>query len=430
MKKGLFAFVAFAFMLQFTAAQAKEVEVLATGSADTEEWALNRALDNAVKQSSKVRITRNTPMINAKAVSNSDLKYDFDYDENPLDDDVVKKKGKRKCKDKDKGKAETDKPKNSYEGNKNLSANRKTEFQPDIIEAEYDGTILSYTVEKTEFKDGKYYVTVKAKVEVAGDYQPKANLKKSEVKIAVAPFSVNKADMECATGTTPEDVSKLLVKDIITALSNTGKVQVVERYDFTGYLAEAGLVAAGASSKDNEKYMNNLATADYILTGSVDEVTVTVKEDGIAIMNNHSDRTVVKMKVSFRLIETATMEVVYASEASEGAIKKGGSMSCDKALANMMEVVPQIVAGKVVMKLYPDYKAEVISRRDFKDKYFADGVDEDNDYEDARYREYLDKTENGFSYTSTSSAVYRKAVDTKQDSSEQERPAVKLPMDK
>ncbi len=420
-------FAAFASVLQLSAASAKEVEVVATGSADTEEWALNRALDNAVKQSAKVKISRNTPMVRVKNGKSVSLKEDFDFDETPLD----KKKGKFKGKEKDK-KKDTDgqNEKNNYKGDFKSSSHKVTDISPEIIDAEYQGTVLSYKVEKTEVKDGNYYVTVKAKVEVEGDYTPKLNLNKSEVKIAVAPFDIKKSDMDCAADTTASEVGDLLVKDIIKALSNTGKVQVVERYDFTAYNKEAEIIALGGASTDSKKILSNIATADYILTGSVEEISVKVKQDGIAIMNAASDRTTVKMKVSFRLIETATMEIVYASEAEEMAIKKGGSISCDTAVANMMKIVPQIVAGKVVMKLYPDYKAEVISRRDFKEKYFSDNLEEDEEYEDKLYQEYLDKTENGFSHTSVSRSVYRKSAGTeKKTEKEIEKPVVKLPMD-
>ncbi len=300
-------------------------------------------------------------------------------------------------------------------------------MEPEVIDARYEGTIVSYKVVKTEVKNGMYYVTVKAKVDVAGDYKSKAAVKKSDVKIAVAPFSVNKADLGCATDVTAEDVSRMLVSDIIKELSATGRVQVVERYDFSAYNKEAELIAADATSKDGKKVLGNIETADYILTGSVDEITVGVTQDEIAMLKTSDDRMKVKMKISFRLIETATMEIIYTSEVVEGAIKKGGKMTCDKAVSNMMEIVPQTIVNKVVTKLYPDYKAKKISRRDFKDRFFADGVEEDEEYEDRIYQEYLDEDEGGVSRTTIRRESYRKSVG--EEVVPEEKPVVLLPMD-
>ncbi len=96
MNKILSVLAAFAFVLQFSAAQAKEVEVVATGSGDTEEWALNRALDNAVKQSSKVDIVRDAPMVRVTGKNNRDFKADFNVDRTDFDkEEKVKEKDEK-----------------------------------------------------------------------------------------------------------------------------------------------------------------------------------------------------------------------------------------------------------------------------------------------------------------------------------------------
>ena len=380
-------------------ANAREVEVTAIGSGADEEWALMNALDNAVRQSSEITIKR--------------------------DGSMAKIEGSVETKDKTEAKADVKSEggfwskafsgllggASSSEGKERINISTKE------IDARYKGQILSYSVISTEKKDDKYIVTVKAIVVKPNKYKSElktATGKDAKYTVAVVPFEFhNSGNMTCGeTKFSPNDIVSGITGGLIHNISKTGKFKVVERHNIEAYADEMRLILGDITNPENKNKLKQLSSADYLILGDITDFSISTRTTPSAILGGDDTvSTTAKIHISYRLVDTATMEIIHVSSVDEQMSSKSKYRACKKASDNLLKIVPKQIADDIVRNVFPDYKPKKMNKKEIK-KYFRDKEEWEDKCEDSGEDcdDYQPKT-------------VKKKGDTK-------RPVVKLPYDK
>jgi len=380
-------------------ANAREVEVTAIGSGADEEWALMNALDNAVRQSSEITIKR--------------------------DGSMAKIEGSVETKDKTEAKADVKSEggfwskafsgllggASSSEGKERINISTKE------IDARYKGQILSYSVISTEKKDDKYIVTVKAIVVKPNKYKSElktATGKDAKYTVAVVPFEFhNFGNMTCGeTKFSPNDIVSGITGGLIHNISKTGKFKVVERHNIEAYADEMRLILGDITNPENKNKLKQLSSADYLILGDITDFSISTRTTPSAILGGDDTvSTTAKIHISYRLVDTATMEIIHVSSVDEKISSKSKYRACKKASDNLLKIVPKQIADDIVRNVFPDYKPKKMNKKEIK-KYFRDK------------EEWEDKCEDrGEDCDDYHPKAFKEKGDIK-------RPVVKLPYDK
>ncbi len=380
-------------------ANAREVEVTAIGSGADEEWALMNALDNAVRQSSEITIKRDSPM--------------------------KKIKGSVETKDKTEAKADVKSEggfwskafSGLFGGTSSSEGKEKVDISAEEIDARYKGQILSYSVISSEKKDDKYIVTVKTIVVKPDKYKSElktATGKDAKYTVAVVPFEFhNSGNMTCGeTKFSPNDIVSGITGGLIHNISKTGKFKVVERHNTEAYADEMRLILGDITNPENKNKLKQLSSADYLILGDITDFSISTRTTPSAILGGDDTvSTTAKIHISYRLVDTATMEIIHVSSVDEKMSSKSKYRACKKASDNLLKIVPKQIADDIVRNVFPDYKPKKMNKKEIK-KYFRDKEEWEDKCEDSGEDcdDYQPKT-------------VKKKGDTK-------RPVVKLPYDK
>ena len=380
-------------------ANAREVEVTAIGSGSDEEWALMNALDNAVRQSSEITIKRDSSM--------------------------KKIKGSVETKDKTEAKADVKSEggfwskafSGLFGGTSSSEGKEKVDISAEEIDIRYKGQILSYSVISTEKKDDKYIVTVKAIVVKPNKYKSElktATGKDAKYTVAVVPFEFhNSGNMTCGeTKFSPNDIVSGITGGLIHNISKTGKFKVVERHNTEAYADEMRLILGDITNPENKNKLKQLSSADYLILGDITDFSISTRTTPSAILGGDDTvSTTAKIHISYRLVDTATMEIIHVSSVDEQMSSKSKYRACKKASDNLLKIVPKQIADDIVRNVFPDYKPKKMNKKEIK-KYFRDKEEWEDKCEDSGEDcdDYQPKT-------------VKKKGDTK-------RPVVKLPYDK
>jgi len=282
MKKHIIAFIIF-FAVTIPA-QARIENIVATGYGASEYEATTDAIDNAIRQTS--------------TVSGGGTKGRVISGEYKMEDTrKIKSKSKSWWKfwdDSYKEESEFE-----YSGGK---INEKLHLEERDIEQKYSGQIEGYKVLSMSEKNNKFTARIEARVFIVDDYQSPDMVKKSKYRVAVAQFA-GKRNWDCLNDTK-------LADKIERGISQSKKMTVVDRKNFDAYTKELGLINDDLASRENKSKLHQVAIADYILVGKIDNFSISRTSKEIQLTGEKINKTSATLELSYKLIETATMEIV------------------------------------------------------------------------------------------------------------------------
>lgn len=318
---------------------AKEIDVEAMGVGEDYEWAVMNAIDNAVKQTSDVIVKRSAPMQKMEVKVKENL--DVAIDEQAKLDDGSLIGGKKSA---------------SYSGKAGAQYSGEATAELKEINAKYEGKISSYKVISSEEKNGKYYVRIKAVVKKADDYNSPDLIKKAKYSLSIVPFKAEK-QLSCVG---KKVASTSLISKISGILSEkiakSKKFNIVDRENLDAYADELSLIEYGLTHEKEQSRIKNVASADYILVGKIEDFGTRSSTQNVPMTGESYTNSSASVQVSYKLIETATMEVITSSTVEERLSKGGRFSSCANVEKELAKKIGNKISTEILMELFPDYK--------------------------------------------------------------------------
>ena len=198
------------------------------------------------------------------------------------------------------------------------------------------GVVRRFQVVAKSQTDGLWHVTIVAEIPV---YQASAASKR--LKIAVLPFHLP------SEGKAVDDFEEGLRSQVVDALSQSGKVAVLDRDYSQENQDEIAQLQSEDFNKDEAGKLGNRLGADYIIVGTVTQANAT--RDSVymqAIGQRIYGATHARAQLHFRLIEAAT-----------GVVQLSGTLDSAKYASGSLDAVAKAEAAdltnRVLDSLYP-----------------------------------------------------------------------------
>ena len=310
--------------LLFSPAFARTETVKSTGYGSSEYNATINAIDNAIRQNSTISGTGTQAKI-----------IDANYKTEDTRNIKAKSKSWWKFWEKDQGETEE-----SFEY-KGGETNGEIHVSVQDINQKYSGQIEGYKVISMREKDGKYTAEIEAKIFVVDDYQSPDLVKKSKYRVAVSEFE-GKKTWSCLT-------DSMIISPLEKALTKSKKLTLVDRKNFDKQMKELNLIADGLTDRENESKLNQIAIADYILVGKIDNFQYSKTNKKIELTGEKISKTSATLEVSYKLIETATMEIVSSDSVIESV-----EYNSEKACSSIANTLTKKVATEMADILLDD----------------------------------------------------------------------------
>ena len=384
--------------------------VIAHGEGEDYNWAVMSAVENAVRQTADVSIAGDgLHKIDATDTISHDMHADSNFSAtDEVNADIYTRDGVISREQKANG---SEKVNANMETNASQTLSHSVKDNSRDINAKYHGVVSSYNVIKHTENNGIHYVDIEAKIckmlpncdymtkrcncyvckvgynLVDGEclpcldndtcgctdgkkwskeqgaciydahaYKPKSLVKKSDYSLAIMPFKMG-PNINCMG-------KKVDVKEINTTISNlfiekltpSRKFNLVDRNNLDDYAAEMSIIESDMTLPENKVKLQNLAAADYILVGTVDTFTASTSKSFVALTGETNYSSSSKLKISYRILEAATMEVVSVGS-SEKTFGKGGAFSsCSSVQQLLLERAIDEAAEKMLIDIFPDYQ--------------------------------------------------------------------------
>ncbi|MCF6764588.1 CsgG/HfaB family protein [Thiotrichales bacterium 19S3-7] len=190
-----------------------------------------------------------------------------------------------------------------------VNANILSQDTISAIKAATSGVVVNYQLTKKEQKDNQYYVTLNMTfAQYKGIDQSQANAKK--YSFAVLPFQLAPSAAEGPIS--PARSISLLNQSLVTDISQSGQFRMIDRNnaDLGQYAKEVAILSSGNVNSLNKARLSQMIGADYLLVGTIDELTI--KNEKQKFYGSDFDHYIASTTVNFRLVEMATMEILYA----------------------------------------------------------------------------------------------------------------------
>lgn len=349
-------FYALLFLMAFNA-NAKEVVVTAYGEGEDYDWAVMNAVENAVRQTSDIDIQSNGLH---KVDLSTTVKHSASFEAeasatDKLDIDSHKRSGLV--------------PKNNQlsaenQANAKLKANANETVTAEVrdnskdIMAKYKGSVSSYEVLEHSEENGKHKVKIKATIFKydAHDYRSKSLVKKADYSLAIMPFKMA-PNVNCL-GKKPDvkEMNTIISNMFIEKLAPSRRFNLVDRNNLDDYAAEMSIIEGDMTLPENKVKLRNLAAADYILVGTVDTFTASTSKSFVALTGETNYSSSSKLKISYRILEAATMEVVSVGSVEKTFGKGGAFSSCSSVQQLLFEKAISEAAEKILVDIFPDYQ--------------------------------------------------------------------------
>lgn len=198
------------------------------------------------------------------------------------------------------------------------------------------GVVRRFQVASQRQDHGQWYVAIVAEIPV---YEASAASKR--LKIAVLPFRLSSDDK------TANEFEQSVRSQVIDALSQSGKVAVLDR-DYTQEdQNELAQLQTEDFSKDEASKLGNKLGADYIIVGTVFKAAATQDSMYMAAVGQRVyGATHADAQLTFRLIEAAT-----------GVIQLSGTLNGSQYAASTLDIVAKAEAtdltNRILASLYP-----------------------------------------------------------------------------
>lgn len=345
--KQLFLLLLFSIIAVTT--QAKEIEVEAMGVGKDYEWAVMNALDNAVKQTSDVTINRTAPML--KMEVNAKESLDLSLNEQASYNDGSLVGGEKSA---------------SYSGSGSAKHGIEASAELKEINAKYEGKISSYSVISSEQKEGNYYVKIKAIVKKVDDYNSPDLIKKAKYSLSIVPFKAEKQISCVGQRVSSNSLTGKISSILSEKFSKSKKFNIVDRENLDAYADELSLVSNDLTNEREKSRLKNIASADYILVGKIEGFNTSKTTQNVPMTGESYSNSSASIQVSYKLLETATMEVITSATIDE-SLKKGGSFSsCGNVEKELAKKVGEKISTEILTELFPDYKPTPEPKKEVK----------------------------------------------------------------
>lgn len=348
------------FLLLSFNAYAKEVVVTAYGEGEDYDWAVMNAVENAVRQTSGIAVQGNGLH---KVDLSTTVKHDASFEgeasaTDKLNIDTHKRDGLV---------PETKQLNAEEQANAKLKANANETVTANVrdnskdIMAQYSGVVSSYEVLEHSEENGKHKVKIKATVFIedvydAHDYKSKSLVKKADYSLAIMPFKMA-PNINCL-GRKPDikDINATISNLFIEKLAPSRKFNLVDRNNLDDYAAEMSIIEGDLTLPENKVKLRNLAAADYILVGTVDNYTASTSKSFVALTGETNYSSSSKLKLSYRILEAATMEIVSVGSVEQTFNKGGAFSSCANVQQLLFERAISEASDKLLADIFPDYQ--------------------------------------------------------------------------
>lgn len=358
MKKIFFAIL----LLTAFAANAKEITVTAYGEGEDYDWAVMRAVENAVRQTADISIAGHGLR---KVDAGSKIMQESGYDSEGNADDKLDAKEEEKgfFSKKNAIFSAEGKAKGNYKENSKDVVTANVYDNSKEILAKYSGLVTSYEVLEHKVENGLHKVTIKAVVKKEASYDPedyksKDLIKKADYSLAIMPFKF-KQSFTCLDKPLDARVMNASIANLfIENLAPSRKFRMLDRNNFDDIASETWLIEHDLTLAENKARLRNIVSADYILVGTVDHFSATTKEKTLEFTGETSRSSKSKLKISYRILETATSEVVAAGSVEEKFKKDKKFSSCDNVRELLLKRAIEKASKQILQDLFPDYKPQ------------------------------------------------------------------------
>lgn len=315
---------------------AKIIETTASGTGSSEYAATMAAIDNAVRQTHKVEVK------NDKGVDLSETHVVV------KDDTQIKAKASSKTKtsvwSKIKGWFDGDSNEvESYDSASDASYSYEKkggnqEFHDTSVSHEigmkYKGAIESYEVIDSKESHGKWTIKIKAKVKQLGEYVSPDLIDKAKYRVAMV-SSGNNTQWNCLGGKkSSKYIEDIAIKDMTDKIVKSKKMSVVDRDNIDKQLKELSLLNKDLANPDNANKLKQIAIADYLLIITTDSFNASTTTKTIELTGEKITKGSANIELSYKLIETATMDIV-ATGSDSTDIQLGAGANCSSVVSSM-----------------------------------------------------------------------------------------------
>ena len=315
---------------------AKIIETTAIGRGSSEYIATMDAIDNAVRQTHKVDVK------NDKGVDLSEKHI------------VVKDDTQIKIKSSAKNKTSFwSRVKGWFGGNSNESESYESASEASYsyekkggnqefhdtsvsrqIEMKYKGAIDSYEVIESKESKGNWTVKIKAKVKQLDEYASPDLINKAKYRVAIV-SSGNKTQWNClGSKKSSKYIEDIAIKDMTDKIVSSKKMSVVDRDNIDKQLKELSLLNKDLANPDNANKLKQIAIADYLLIVTTDSFSASTTTKTIELTGEKVTKGSANIELSYKLIETATMDIV-ASGSDSTDMSLGAGANCSSIVSSM-----------------------------------------------------------------------------------------------
>ena len=334
------------FLMTSFVVNAEEITVMATGSGKSRDFALMDAVENAVRQTSEITVERE------KSFTQVDVKVSGEY---------ARQKNDRYSDNQGKEDEVISERKGQHNGTDNRKFSATLEDNSKEISAKYKGSVQSYQIVNEEQKDGLVYVTISAVVVKEDAYDPhdytSKNLgKKADYSLAILPFKAVRPMSCLGKKVSKDELNTLITNAFVEKLAPTHKFNLVDRNNLDNYADELALITNDMTLPENKVKLKNIVSADYILVGTIENFTATSEKEYIELTGETSYESSSKLKLSYRILETATMEIIAVGSVEKKFSKDDAFSSCYNVEELLVNRAVAEASEKLLTDIFPDYQ--------------------------------------------------------------------------
>ena len=331
---------------------AKIIETTATGVGSSEYAATMDAIDNAVRQTHRIDVK------NDNGVDLSETHIVIKDDTQIRANASVKSKQSTWAKIKgwfrgDSSESESFDAKMdasySYEKKGGNQEIHDTSISREI-EMKYRGSVESYEVVESKESHGKWTIKIKAKIKQLDEYLSPDLVDKAKYRVAILP-SGNTTQWNCVGGKkSSKYIEDIAIKDMTNKIVNSKKISVVDRDNIDKQLKELSLLNKDLANPDNANKLKQIAIADYLLVVTVDSFNAYTKTKTIELTGEKVTTGSANIELSYKLIETATMDIV-ASGSDSTEIPLDAGSSCSNTVSTMTKKLTKSLSDDLLNQL-------------------------------------------------------------------------------
>lgn len=355
MKKILFSLM----LIISMSANAREIIVSAIGEGENYDWAVLNAVENAVRQTNPISIERN-------GLQKKDITHTLTQEQTAHKNNQIQGSAFLIADGKYDEKANLNAQGDYQQSEENTSNDRKTitssvKDNSKSIQAQYKGIVSSYEVVEHTQKNNMHQVRINAVILKedtydSHDYQSKDLIKKSNYTLAILPFkATTKLNCLCQKVSLNE-INNLMTNTFIEKLVPTKKFTLVDRNNFDNYASELSLITDNMTLPENMVKLKNIVPADYILVGTIDHFNAATNKEFIELTGETNYESSSQFKISYRLLETATMEIISVGSVEKKFSKNGAFSSCANVEALLIKRAVAEASEKLLSDIFPDHQ--------------------------------------------------------------------------